>query len=161
MKRFCQELVRIGLDGKPFQPLGYGLSKPTPHFAITTKVPEVQEWFDQGNTLLHSFWFEEAERSFRWCLKLDPDCAMAYWGLARCGMNWFASMGPADNPELERYRDFLKEAVRRKGSVSERERLYIGAWVAGFDAEVEKPGEVLARRLQELALKFPDDAAVS
>lgn len=50
------------------------------HFAVTTKVPEVQEWFDQGNTLLHSFWFEEAERSFRWCLQLDPDSAhLAYW----------------------------------------------------------------------------------
>lgn len=59
-------------------------------FPITTKNPEVQKWFDQGNALLHSFWFEEAERSFRWCLKLDPDCAMAYWSLARCGFNWFA-----------------------------------------------------------------------
>ena len=48
------------------------------HFPITTRSAEVQEWFDQGNTLLHSFWFEEAERSFRWCLKLDPDCAMAW-----------------------------------------------------------------------------------
>ncbi|MEQ1893547.1 MAG: redoxin domain-containing protein, partial [Planctomycetota bacterium] len=142
-----------GLRQKPWKMSGIGAT----HFPITTKVPEVQEWFDQGNTLLHSFWFEEAERSFRWCLKLDPDCAMAYWGLARCGMNWFASMGPADNPELGRYRDFLKEAVRRKGAVSERERLYIEAWVAGFDAEVEKPGEVMTQRLQQIVLKFPDD----
>lgn len=65
-----------GLRQKPWKMEGIGHS----HFPITTKVPEVQEWFDQGNTLLHSFWFEEAERSFRWCLKLDPDCAMAYWG---------------------------------------------------------------------------------
>ena len=43
----------------------------------------MQTWFDQGNTLLHNFWWFEAERSFRWCLKLDPECAMAYWGLAR------------------------------------------------------------------------------
>jgi len=142
-----------GLRQKPWKMAGIGAT----HFPITTKVPEVQEWFDQGNSLLHSFWFEEAERSFRWCLKLDPECAMAYWGLARCGMNWFASMGPADNPGLERYRDFLKEAVRRKGAVSERERMYIEAWVAGFAPEVEKPGEVMTRRLQELVLKFPDD----
>jgi len=127
------------------------------HFAITTKVPEVQEWFDQGNTLLHSFWFEEAERSFRWCIKLDPDCAMAYWGLARCGMNWFASRGRVADPELKRYRDFLKEAVRRKGSVSERERLYIEAWVEAFDPDTAKPNEVLARELQQISLKFPDD----
>ncbi|MFO1009246.1 MAG: redoxin domain-containing protein [Planctomycetota bacterium] len=142
-----------GLRQKPWKMEGIGHS----HFPITTKVPEVQEWFDQGNTLLHSFWFEEAERSFRWCLKLDPDCAMAYWGLARCGMNWFASHGPAANPELKRYRDFLKEAVRRRDSVSERERMYIDAWVDGFDADVAKPTEVLARRLEKLALAYPDD----
>src|SRR5207302_2736188 len=53
------------------------------HFPITTSVPEVQQWFDQGHTLLHLFWYYEAERAFRWCIKLDPDCAMAYWGLAR------------------------------------------------------------------------------
>ena len=142
-----------GLRQKPWKMAGIGST----HFAITTKVPQVQEWFDQGNTLLHSFWFEEAERSFRWCIKLDPDCAMAYWGLARCGMNWFASRGSAANPELKRYRDFLKEAVRRKGSVSERERMYIDAWVEAFDADKAKPNEVLARRLQQLSLRFPDD----
>jgi len=51
------------------------------HFPISTSHPEVQMWFDQGNTLLHGFWYFEAERSFRWCLKLDPHCAMDYWGL--------------------------------------------------------------------------------
>ena len=66
-----------GLRQKPWRMEGIGKAP----FPITTKVPEVQEWFDQGNALLHSFWYEEAERSFRWCLKLDPDCAMAYWGL--------------------------------------------------------------------------------
>lgn len=142
-----------GLRQKPWKMEGIGKS----HFPISTQVPEVQQWFDQGNTLLHSFWFEEAERSFRWCIKLDPECAMAYWGLARCGMNWFSSQGPATNPELKRYRDFLKEAVRRKATVSERERLYIEAWVDGFDAEVEKPNELLARRLQQISLQFPDD----
>jgi hypothetical protein len=48
------------------------------HFPITTSNREVQMWFDQGIALLHSFWFYEAERAFRWALKLDPDCAMAY-----------------------------------------------------------------------------------
>src|SRR5262245_8498635 len=45
-------------------------------FPITTKNPEVQTWFTQGVTLLHSFWDFEAERSFRWCLKLEPENAM-------------------------------------------------------------------------------------
>ena len=68
-----------GPRGRPWKMEGIGHS----HFPITHSNPEVQAWFDQGNTLLHNFWYFEAERSFRWCLKLDPDNAMAYWGLAR------------------------------------------------------------------------------
>lgn len=146
-----------GLRQRPWKMEGIGHT----HFPVTTKVPEVQEWFDQGNTLLHSFWFEEAERSFRWCLKLDPDCAMAYWGLARCGLNWFAR-GPLDKPEMKRYLDFLAEAVRRKGGVSGRERLYIEAWEASFTGDAftqdgRQRAAILSRRLQELALRHPDD----
>ena len=58
-----------GMRTKPWVIPGVGNAP----FAITTKHGEVQKWFDQGNALLHSFWFEEAERTFRWCLKLDPD----------------------------------------------------------------------------------------
>src|SRR5947209_14749855 len=119
------------------------------HFPITTKVPEVQEWFDQGNTLLHSFWYEEAERSFRWCLKLDPDCAMAYWGLARCGQR--------EGPEGKRYVEFLKEAVRRKATVSPRERMYIEAWEAAYSGEVKEHEKELTQRLQQIVLKYPED----
>jgi peroxiredoxin len=125
------------------------------HFPITTKVPEVQEWFDQGNALLQSFWYEEAERSFRWCLKLDPECAMAYWGLARTGLSW--STGLSDIPDVKRYKDFLKEAVRRKDSVTERERLYIEAWEDAMRAVGPERVKTLNHRLQELVLKYPDD----
>ncbi len=126
------------------------------HFAVTTKAPEVQEWFDQGNTLLHSFWFEEAERSFRWCLKLDPDCAMAYWGLAATSLNWFSE--PAlDSPEAKRGLDFLKEAVRRKGLVSPRERAYIEAWDTAFTGPSPARFPVLAKELQKIIVAYPED----
>jgi peroxiredoxin len=146
-----------GLRQRPWKMEGIGHT----HFPITSKVPEVQEWFGQGNTLLHSFWFEEAERSFRWCLKLDPDCAMAYWGLARCGLNWF-TRGPLDTPELKRYFDFLSEASRRKNTCTPRERLYIEAWEASFTGDAftldgRERFRILATRLQQLVLKYPDD----
>jgi peroxiredoxin/tetratricopeptide (TPR) repeat protein len=140
-----------GLRQKPWHMEGIGKA----HFPITTKVPEVQEWFDQGNALLQSFWYEEAERSFRWCLKLDPDCAMAYWGLARTGLSW--STGLSDFPEAKRYKDFLKEAVRRKDSVTPRERMYIEAWDDAMRADAPERVKTLNHRLQELVLKFPDD----
>lgn len=50
-------------------------------FPIRHKNPETQKWFNQGVALLHSFWYFEAERAFRWCLHLEPDNAMAWWGL--------------------------------------------------------------------------------
>lgn len=129
-----------GLRQRPWQIEGIGKT----HFAITSKVPEVQMWFDQGNTLLHSFWYEEAERSFRWCLKLDPDCAMAYWGLS------LAAQG-------ERADEFLKAAVQRKASVSPRERMYIEAWETAATLEGKEAGVELAKRLQQIALQYPDD----
>jgi len=141
-----------GLRQRPWRMEGIGHT----HFPITTKVPEVQVWFDQGNTLLHSFWFEEAERSFRWCLKLDPDCAMAYWGLARCGLNWF-TRGPVDTPETRRYLDFLKEAVRRKESVTPRERMYVEAWATAFTGDGKERMKTLSKLLEPIVLQHPAD----
>ena len=92
-------------------------------FPITTKSAEAQQWFDQGIALLHSFWFFEAERSFRWALKLDPECAMCYWGL---------SQAAAD----ERGPQFLKEAGKRKDKVSDCERRYIEAWEARGETDL-------------------------
>src|SRR5436190_20582385 len=111
------------------------------HMPITTKNPEVQRWFDQGNALLHSFWDYEAERAFRWCLKLEPDNAMAYWGLTRASM--LGGMGGENRPA-----DMIREAVKRKRHVSEREQLYIDALAADVVADPlhEKAATDAARR---------------
>lgn len=132
-----------GLRGKPWKIEGTG----SVHFPITTKAPEAQVWFDQGIALLHSFWYEEAERSFRWCLKLDPDCAMAYWGLAQC------------REDLKG----IEDALRLKEKVSERERLFIEAWEPVGNGQ---QGNARGRRgetdplivgLQRFLAKYPDE----
>jgi len=143
-----------GMRTRPWVIKGIG---DTP-FPITTKSPEAQVWFNQGNALLHSFWFEEAERSFRWCLKLDKDCAMAYWGLARCGLTWFErGSGHIDDTKFGRYKSFLKEAVKREGTVSDREKMYIEVWAKGFADGVSGRSHKLMELLQSLAAKYPDD----
>jgi peroxiredoxin len=136
---------------KPWEMEGIGKT----HFTVTTKIPEVQKWFDQGHTLLHSFWFYEAERAFRWCLKLDPECAMAYWGLARAV------------EDQEHSRTLIQEAVKRKDRVSEREQLYIEAWAERWKENVPNPTTSDAAedsrekqfkvRLEGMCLKYPDD----
>lgn len=143
-----------GMRTKPWAMSGIGNAP----FPVTSKNPEVQKWLDQGNALLHSFWFEEAERSFRWCLKLDPDCAMAYWSLARCGFNWFSMGAPDfDAKDFDRYKVFLKEAVRRKDKVSDRERLYIEAWEKATAAGNKEHVKTLCGLLQEIVIKYPED----
>ncbi len=131
------------------------------HFPITTRVPETQQWFDQGLALLHDFQFYEAERSFHWCVELDPECAMGYWGMA---------LAASDDPK--RFEQLLSEALRRKDGVSERERLYIEAWVGAraprlegrFAARGEERGKAyekeraaLLEGLEKIIVRFPDD----
>lgn len=122
------------------------------HFPITHKDPAAQKWFDQGNTLLHSFWYYEAERAFRWCLKVEPENAMCYFGLARAAGD-------------ERSEQFIKEAVKRKGQVSERERLYIEALevrgrterLRDRNDDYRETDKRYKKKLESLCVKYPED----
>jgi tetratricopeptide (TPR) repeat protein len=51
-------------------------------YKVTTASPAAQDYFDQGLRLTHAFNHEEAQRAFRKAQKLDPDCAMCFWGEA-------------------------------------------------------------------------------
>ncbi len=53
----------------------------TVHFPVSC-AEAVQKPFERGVALLHSFWYEEAEKEFADIAKDDPKCAMAQWGLA-------------------------------------------------------------------------------
>ncbi|HSE44528.1 MAG TPA: hypothetical protein VLA89_04270, partial [Gemmatimonadales bacterium] len=52
------------------------------HFAVTTKVSAAQAYFDQGLRLVYGFNHGEAIRAFTEGARLDPSCAMCYWGIA-------------------------------------------------------------------------------
>jgi len=52
------------------------------HFKVTTRSPEAQQAFDRGLTLAYSFLHYPAEQEFRRAAAIDPDCAMAWWGVA-------------------------------------------------------------------------------
>ncbi len=61
-------------------------------FAVACK-PETQETFDLGISLLHSFEYREAEKAFVKVMEADPECVMAYWGVAMCNFHslWIQS----------------------------------------------------------------------
>src|SRR6266576_6275369 len=52
------------------------------HYAITTRSPDAQRYFDQGLTLSYAFNHAEAIRAFQQATTLDPTCAMCFWGIA-------------------------------------------------------------------------------
>src|SRR5579863_410647 len=100
------------------------------HFPVSSKNPLVQKFIDQGVGQLHGFWFVEAERSFRQAKKLDPDCGIAYWGMA------------VANEELQpaRSKQFAAEAANHKEGLTERERMFIDALgtETGYQAIIAK-----------------------
>jgi hypothetical protein len=64
------------------------------HHTISTKNPEAQRFFDQGLTLVFAFNHEEAARAFRRASELDPQSAMAFWGIA-------LAFGPCINLDVD------------------------------------------------------------
>jgi hypothetical protein len=52
------------------------------HRTITTSSKEAQAYFDQGMRLLWAFNHDESSRSFAKAAKLDPGCAMCFWGVS-------------------------------------------------------------------------------
>lgn len=54
----------------------------TVFFPVPSCSANVQKPFERGVALLHSFWYEEADKQFKEVSQLDPHCAMAYWGQA-------------------------------------------------------------------------------
>ncbi len=85
-------------------------------FPISSKKPDAQTFFTQGVGQLHGFWYYEAERSFRQVAAIDPDCAMAYWGMAMANVN-----------NEKRARAFIKKATPLKAKATPREQKWIAA----------------------------------
>jgi tetratricopeptide (TPR) repeat protein len=92
------------------------------HLKITA-TPEAQAWFDQGLNAQHDFWNYEAARAFEQAIRVDPKCAMCYWGLSG-SLSFYRSMGGGYSKAA------LDKAVALKDHASKKERLYIEATVA-------------------------------
>ncbi|HYE37777.1 hypothetical protein [Methylocaldum sp.] len=133
-------------------------------YRITTSSPLAQKYFDQGLRLTYAFNHAEARRAFRKAQRLDPECALCYWGEALVlGPNINAPMDPGANaPALE--------AVRKAQSVAakatRREQALIDALAARYSAETgaDRAGldRAYAEAMGKVAAKYPkdDDIAV-
>lgn len=122
------------------------------NFDVTAANGEAKAFFQQGVAQLHGFWYFESERSFRQCAVLDPDCAMAYWGMAM-----------SNRSNADRAKGFIKEAVERKKKSSSREQKYIDAFddfinaKSGTSEEKKKRSEKYLSSLDSILIDHPDD----
>jgi tetratricopeptide (TPR) repeat protein len=129
------------------------------HQAVTTTSREAQAYFDQGLRLVYAFNHIEAERAFREATRLDPECAMCYWGIALThGSNYNS---PTD-PEREKAAfAAVQRAVTLAGRVTERERATIEALSKRHavtpPADRAALDRAYADAMREVAQRFPDD----
>src|ERR1700733_11594471 len=117
------------------------------HLEITTKSAKAQAYFDQGFNLLHCFWDFEAYRAFKEAARLDPDAAMAYWGIAEAIAN-YPAMEDAKKAALEKADSLMEKA-------SDHEQYYIRAQKLQQD-EDDGPKDFRAE-MEALIDKYPDD----
>ena len=93
---------------------------------VATSSKQAQAFFDQGLTLYYAFNDGDAVRSFRRAAELDPQLAMAYWGIALAAYPRSTGGGnPSDLKRLKEARDAIKTAMSMSAPTSDR--IYIEA----------------------------------
>jgi tetratricopeptide (TPR) repeat protein len=133
------------------------------HYAISSRVPQVQEYFDQGLRLYYAFNHAEAIRAFEEAARRDPDCAMCHWGVA-------LALGPNINLPMDSASAVQAYAAAQKaaavqGGASERERAMIGALAKRYartaPADRASLDSAYSRAMGSLVERYPDDLEIA
>jgi tetratricopeptide (TPR) repeat protein len=124
----------------------------------TSCAPAVKAPFARAVALLHSFWYDEAEKAFGEVAKADPSCAMAHWGVAMSV--YHPIWAPPTPAELERGQEAVAKARAMEASTT-RERDYIAAIETFFrDADtVDHRTRAVAyeKAMEGVHARHPDD----
>src|SRR6266404_3346161 len=121
--------------------------------------PKVQAEFERGVAMIHSFWFLIARRTFEGVLRQDPNCAIAYWGIALDLLgNSLATVPPRADAEAAWA---ALEKAREVGAKTQRERDWIEALSAYYRDHDKTPVNArLAaynKAMEQLTQRYPDD----
>jgi tetratricopeptide (TPR) repeat protein len=121
--------------------------------------PGVQARFERGVAMLHSYWFIQARKTFEAVLQQDPNCAMAYWGIA-VDLLGNTLVAPPPLKNLQTAWEALDKA-RALGPKTQRERDWIEALSAYYRDHDKIPldARLLAytRAMEQLTQRYPDD----
>src|SRR3989454_1511375 len=144
--------------------LGVGRSQPkeqlgTVNFANSCSAA-VQETFQRGVAMLHSFRYGEGEKTLREVLAQDPSCAITTWAIGAILMsNPLAGVGPSKE-WAERPQAAIDQG-RKIGAKTQRERDYIDAVAAYYEDWSNRPERTRqqnrARAFEALAARYPTD----
>jgi tetratricopeptide (TPR) repeat protein len=129
------------------------------NYPVTTKSPKAHAYFNQGLALTYGFDHADAEVSFLEAIKHDPDCAMAYWGVAYVlGPNINA---PMDDSVVPRAYKMASKALSLSDKVSEKERRLITALAKRYGPQPLQDRSLLdkayAEAMKKVYIDFPDD----
>ncbi|AWK05641.1 hypothetical protein HYN56_15895 [Flavobacterium crocinum] len=128
-------------------------------FKISTNNPEVQEYFNQGLMLAYGFNHAEAARSFYEASRLDPNCAMAYWGFAYVlGPNYNGGM---EEDNFQRAYEAVQKAKKLSAKCSPKEKAMIDALTVRYAAKPpsdRKPLDIAySEAMKKVYNQFPSD----
>ena len=129
------------------------------HKRISTRIPAVQQYFDQGLRLVYGFNHAEAIRSFRHAAGLDPNCAMCYWGIA-------LAYGPHVNAPMDKASgvaayEAVQKALSLKSHATAPERAYIEALAQRYEEDPStdrvRLDQSYSRAMGKLVKTYPKD----
>jgi tetratricopeptide (TPR) repeat protein len=127
------------------------------HFPVSC-TPAAQKTFERAVALLHSFWYDEAQKTFAETARIDSRCAMAYWGIA---MSFYHPVWAPPTPADVRKGTAAVEQARSAGAKTQRERDFIAAIEAFYkDSDrVAHSQRALAWRnaMRQLSARYPED----
>lgn len=143
----------------PSYPLMSGLG--SQHHPVSTTNQSAQRFFDQGLALVYAFNHDEAVRSFQQAAKLDPQLAMAYWGMA-------LALGPNINFDIDFDREKLAYEAAQKAlllsnstQITQQERDYIKTLSKRYSPDRQADLRELAidykNAMADLVKRYPND----
>ena len=133
------------------------------NYPITTNNELVQRYFNQGMVLSYGFNHAEAARSFYYATKLDPSCAMAYWGYAYVlGPNYNAGM---EDDNYERAYEAIQTAKELSVNGTKKEQQFIKAMSLRYAAIPPEDRSQLdidySIAMKKLYNQYPNDSEIS
>jgi tetratricopeptide (TPR) repeat protein len=129
------------------------------HHQVSTNNPQAQKFFDQGLSLIYAFNHDEAAHSFQHAAELDPQLAMAYWGIA-------LALGPNINLNIDPDREqaayqAIQQALVLSTQAPIPEKGYIAALAKRYtnnpNIDLYKLAVDYKNAMAELVKRYPDD----